>query len=493
MIISPHMREVGRNERCPCGSGKKYKRCHGLEQAPVGDLLWRQIRGTRDSLVNQLLEHSVKTFGREKIYEAWEDWCFGEESPFDPESPEIVMFLPWFLYEWIPEDALDLDALDDESKDYPIAWSFKKKRVGYLSPIERQYLEQADKEAFSFFEILEIRPGEGFKLRDILTDRQFQVSERMGSQNVEVGSFLFGKVVQIDRIAVLDACSDIMFPMDWKITVLQLKQGLKKESGGPLTVDDLVDYDPDIRSLYREMRERAVNPKPPQLTNTDGEPLSFHKLIFDLDAPEAVFEKLHVMTFSETKETLLEGAERDSSGKLINIEFPWLKRGNRANKGASNTVLAHLTIEQGKLTVDVNSAERAQKAKKKVEQLAGSLVRYKTTLIEPLEAKLKESRARSSATVMIQKSEEQAELMKDPEIRAKIQEMTRKHLESWGDQKIPALGNRTPKQAVKTPEGREMVETLLKDFERSAAVRDDDGFELGVIQGLWGRLGLKRP
>src|SRR5438105_4603948 len=23
------MRKIGRNERCPCGSGQKYKRCHG--------------------------------------------------------------------------------------------------------------------------------------------------------------------------------------------------------------------------------------------------------------------------------------------------------------------------------------------------------------------------------------------------------------------------------------------------------------------------------
>jgi preprotein translocase subunit SecA len=22
-------RKIGRNEQCPCGSGKKYKRCHG--------------------------------------------------------------------------------------------------------------------------------------------------------------------------------------------------------------------------------------------------------------------------------------------------------------------------------------------------------------------------------------------------------------------------------------------------------------------------------
>jgi preprotein translocase subunit SecA len=26
-------KKVGRNDPCPCGSGKKYKQCHGLQQA----------------------------------------------------------------------------------------------------------------------------------------------------------------------------------------------------------------------------------------------------------------------------------------------------------------------------------------------------------------------------------------------------------------------------------------------------------------------------
>jgi hypothetical protein len=26
--MAVHVREVGRNESCPCGSGKKYKHCH---------------------------------------------------------------------------------------------------------------------------------------------------------------------------------------------------------------------------------------------------------------------------------------------------------------------------------------------------------------------------------------------------------------------------------------------------------------------------------
>jgi len=34
--FQPFVREdpkVGRNDPCPCGSGKKYKRCHALEEA----------------------------------------------------------------------------------------------------------------------------------------------------------------------------------------------------------------------------------------------------------------------------------------------------------------------------------------------------------------------------------------------------------------------------------------------------------------------------
>lgn len=27
--VDPKMRKVGRNDLCPCGSGKKYKKCHG--------------------------------------------------------------------------------------------------------------------------------------------------------------------------------------------------------------------------------------------------------------------------------------------------------------------------------------------------------------------------------------------------------------------------------------------------------------------------------
>jgi hypothetical protein len=40
------------------------------------------------------------------------------------------------------------------------------------------------------------------------------------------------------------------------------------------------------------------------------------------------------------------------------------------------------------------------------------------------------------------------------------------HWEHWVDQPIPILGNRTPMEAVKDPDGREIVESLVIQAER---------------------------
>jgi len=41
-------KEMGRNEPCHCGSGKKYKRCHGVGAAPK--LSAPKLRGRADGL-----------------------------------------------------------------------------------------------------------------------------------------------------------------------------------------------------------------------------------------------------------------------------------------------------------------------------------------------------------------------------------------------------------------------------------------------------------
>lgn len=48
---------------------------------------------------------------------------------------------------------------------------------------------------------------------------------------------------------------------------------------------------------------------------------------------------------------------------------------------------------------------------------------------------------------------------------AQLAEMQRLHYEIWPEIPLPALNGRTPIDAVKYPDGREIVEALLSQFE----------------------------
>jgi antitoxin Xre/MbcA/ParS-like protein len=59
-------------------------------------------------------------------------------------------------------------------------------------------------------------------------------------------------------------------------------------------------------------------------------------------------------------------------------------------------------------------------------------------------------------------------------------------------ERIPALGNRTPLQAVKTAAGREAVQALVAQIERDSA-RMRPPMDPQIIRRLRERLGLALP
>jgi len=85
------------------------------------------------------------------------------------------------------------------------------------------------------------------------------------------------------------------------------------------------------------------------------------------------------------------------------------------------------------------------------------------------------------------------ELMQIPEVRDKMAKVLKAHWDGWVDHKIPALGGITPRQAVKTNDGRESVEALLLDAERHIA--DDEQMShigFAAIKDIRYRLGLDK-
>ena len=66
--------KIGRNKPCPCGSGKKYKKCCLNKEKPPESLLWHRLNKAYDKLQNQLLDYARKTFGDLALPMAMDDF-----------------------------------------------------------------------------------------------------------------------------------------------------------------------------------------------------------------------------------------------------------------------------------------------------------------------------------------------------------------------------------------------------------------------------------
>ena len=187
-----------------------------------------------------------------------------------------------------------------------------------------------------------------------------------------------------------------------------------------------------------------------------------HTLTFRVGSAHAAFEALAPLARGISKQELLKFAKLDGDGTLLSVDLPWQKKGNRIHKDWENSLLGHLTISGRSLVVDVNSEKRAAKIRQEIERRLGILVTHQRTVTQRPEATLKPEK-RQTANRSQPKSERPAA---DPAFTEEMQAEIQRQVENWIFQKVPALGGRTPMEAIGDPDGKEIVESLLLGWER---------------------------
>lgn len=480
--------KVGRNDPCPCGSGKKYKQCclKAQQEPPQDELLWRRIRRAIEGSPEQMLKFADSHYGPEALLEAWDDFMYLNDEPFTIDTPHMPVFMPWFYYEWTPDPddtIVKREALDGRT----LGRAYLNKKGRHLDPLLARYIEQCCVSPFSFYDILSVRPGEGFVARDIFTGEEINITEHSASRHLQKGDILFGKVVRIDHVAMLEACAPALIPPAWKGQILELRREME-QGNHPVTQQTLWKYRDDILDLYIDAMDRLFNPSLPQLQNTDGDPLVNHKLYYEIDSPRAAFDALSPLCLTPGREQLLAEAEYDNAGNLRAVEFSWHKKGNEKHKSWDNTVLGNIRINGSGMTIEVNSENRAQKIRTLVEDMLPN-ARYKTTTIESMQSML-ERRVKEGGSILTPEQQKAVdELNSRPELQAMLAEQLRQHFSTWPETSLPALNGQTPLQAVKTRDGREMVEALLTDIERRGQLGAPP-LDPAIIPELRERLGL---
>ncbi len=465
------MKKIGRNQPCPCGSGKKYKKCClSKAAAPSNELYYRRLSEAHDRLVDRLMSHADRIFGRESVDVAMHEFLLWPEAE-DEISEEMLdrtgpLFWPWYVFNW-EYDPIDVEVELSGPEDRTVAELYAGDRGARLDTLERRLIDGINRKPYSFLEVLSTVRGRGMTLKDILKGTRIEVQERTGSQYVHPGDVLFGRAVDVDGVGMLIGLSPILIPPGRKAEIIQLRKRLRH---GDATVDDdtLYEWDAEIRELYFNI-DRLLHTMP-QMQNTDGDALEFHKLIYEVASIDAVFEKLSDLCVTMTPEELRADAKLDDSGRMVRVEIPWDRHGHKKMTGMPNTILGRVVISDRRLTAEVNSAERAKALRREIDARLGEDGHFIVDEIQDFDAMMSRH---ASGTSESPPSSEHEELMQHPEVQAHVAEMFSRHWESWVDQEIPALGGKTPREAAKTADGREAVEALLKDAERG---RGQDAF-----------------
>ncbi len=455
--------KTGRNEPCPCGSGKKYKHCCLPVARPSSDSPWSRQRDASGRLTQGLMQFARRRFA-EDIHEAWLDFNQDDDPiPLDKDVAEGQIFMPYFLFDWDPGPRPSGRRRSILGAGL-VARNYLVEASGRLSELELMILQQATTQPVSFYEVVGCHPGESMVLRDALAGGETQVVERTASQILRVGDLAYGQLCRLPEVVTLGRLAPLPISPGHKGQIVNLRAWLRTriaKENREIGAEDLIRHRERIRGAYLSIRDAVRTP--PRLTNTDGDPILLHTLHFRVGSAHVAFEALAPLAKGTSREDLLQSAEFDQDGTLHSVEVPWIKKGNRTQKDWESTILAHMIISGRSLVVEVNSEKRAARIRQEIEKRLGILAVHKKTTKVTQDEMLKRAKRRGKASGSAVAPDD---LSLDPEVMRQAEAEIQKHMAGWIHQKIPALGGLTPLAAVEDPDGREVVEGLLLDWER---------------------------
>ncbi len=380
---------AGRNDACPCGSGRKYKACHlGKELYPLLDRSgWLYCKATR-------------------FLRRFEDGTASEV------ATAMTVDAPWHRRELMRSHFV----IDVVLHEHGLFDEFLEERAALLPADEAILGAQWSLVERSVFEVTRV-DGSTLELYDLGRGENIRIVKVVPSEAIRVGMVVVGRPLPIgDEHRAFSGFLPI--PHHFVEPMLDAIA-----AGDPHAIEDVV----------------AALVRPPGAQNTDGDDIVLHTMQWSLPAATDVAAPLTTAGFES------------DDGRA------WRLIADTRNQVDTLVLALQFDPDTMTLTGEVNSDERAQRLAAVVtEVLPGS------ELVDDHRREFHDALDTDHDT--IDQFDESEPGLDSPEIREAIEAMLIAHERRWVDESVPALGGRTPRDAVTDPIGREQVRQLLASF-----------------------------
>ena len=275
------------------------------------------------------------------------------------------------------------------------------------------------------------------------------MQEVKASLTVNKREALLGRVVDFDGESVLAGVHPSPRPPRDAAEIIQrIRTKLRRKTAVPLDRLRSESLGRFLIHTWEESVDQLVQRSQlrPSLHNTDGD-----KLLLTCDH----------FSFDPAKHTQIDRCLRT----IPNIDQPdapeqpytFLRPGNPKHTDWDTTVVGRAMLVSGKLMLETNSIERADALRKLVEKSCQGLLQHRL-------------REHSNPTGPISNREARPRLpteLPPAEMDAIIRQYKANFYARWVDEPVPALGGKTPRQAIRSKAGRAQVDVLLKQIEHT--------------------------
>lgn len=442
----------GRNDPCWCGSGKKYKKCHLIsdeeaarKEAEEADEEAEES-GSLHNITMQRVFAASREWHRDSDLKRAKKMYFGESGAVEATPDQVDGFIHWVLHDF-----------RDAATRHTAIENYLRTRDAKLRPEERELLESLRDSRFGLFEVERVEPGSGVQLRDIFVGDSHFVHDISSSRSLHRWDCLLVRLQFLEGRWLMTG-NGINVPRN---TLNALVEFVERESRK--AKQDAAEFvranSHRLHRVLRDVFER--NLAGIRVVNNEGEEISIGNAEYQVSDKAAVVAKFRSV----------EELEEDAPGAE---SFTWLQP-----MGGERRPFGHLEFAGDTLRLEAMSRTRLETLRGLVEFHASSLMKHLgdhyTTVDEIKQSVLRGEKSHAPAVQREISAEE----------RQALQEMLHKHYASWVNDSLPALGGKTPRQAIRSRAGRDSVIQLLRLMENGESrksAQDEPVYDFNIIR-----------